>query len=83
MTDEYPKAIYKDGGDELIWGEPVQTSAVHSDTEEREALAKGWRLHPLKFDPLDHDRNGHKGGSMPGRRGRRPKVMDDGDAGPQ
>lgn len=46
--DEYPKAIYRDGGAELVWGEPIQTSAANSADEENEALADGWRLHPDK-----------------------------------
>lgn len=63
---EYPKAAYKDGGADLIWDEPVRTRIVHSADEEKEALAQGWRLHPLKPrpDPLDHDHDGHRGGSL-------------------
>jgi hypothetical protein len=78
---EYPKAAYKDGGADLIWGNPVQTRTVHSGDEEKEALAQGWRLHPLKPDPLDHDGNGHKGGSLPGRRRTRSSEVSgtDGD----
>lgn len=45
---EYPKCIYRDGGSELIWGEPVETLTVSSRGEEVEMLAQGWRLHPLK-----------------------------------
>lgn len=63
---EWPKALYRDGGAELIWGLPVQTIVAHSVEDEKEALAKGWRLHPLKPDPLDHDGNGHRGGSIDG-----------------
>ncbi len=80
---EWPKAIYRDGGDTLLWGEPIETSSVKDAEEEKEALASGWRLHPLrreqvKRDPLDHDGDGHKGGSLPGkRRGRPPKVKED------
>lgn len=64
---EYPKAAYQDGGAELIWGNPVQTRILHDAEEEKEALAGGWRLHPNKPDPLDHDHDGKKGGSLPRR----------------
>ncbi|QDZ07461.1 hypothetical protein FPZ24_08185 [Sphingomonas panacisoli] len=47
---EYPRALYRDGGTELIWGKPVETLVVSSRGEEVEALAKGWRLHPLTDD---------------------------------
>lgn len=48
MGNEYPKAIYRDGGTDLVWGEPIQTSAANSADEEKKALADGWRLHPSK-----------------------------------
>jgi len=72
---EYPKAIYRDGGAALVWGEPIETSAVDTREELMGALADGWRLHPLIRDvhPLDHDGDGEKGGSLPRRRGRPPK----------
>lgn len=44
---EYPKATYKDGGADLIWGKPVQTRVVMSEDEELEALEGGWRLSPV------------------------------------
>jgi hypothetical protein len=74
---EYPKAAYKDGGADLIWGNPVQTRTLHSAEDETEALASGWRLHPIATDPLDHDGDGRKGGSLPQRQ-RKPKEMTDG-----
>lgn len=61
---EYPKAAYKDGGEDLIWGKPVQTRILASLDDEVEALAKGWRLHPIGPDPLDHDGDGKAGGSI-------------------
>lgn len=64
LGNEYPKAVYKDGGGEEVWGAFIQTSSVDSRDEELEALARGWRLHPLKSDPLDHDGDGRKGGSV-------------------
>ena len=72
---EYPKALYRDGGAEMIWGKPVQTRVVGTAEEQAEALAEGWRLGPVP-DPLDHDGDGRKGGSLP-RRGRPPKVRTD------
>lgn len=78
--DEYPKAIYRDGGDELIWGEPVETGAVLSREEEVEALANGWRLHPLKPEG-DEALTAEIIGEAPKRRGRPPKVkVEDGSA---
>lgn len=78
---EYPKAMYRDGGPDLIWGEAVQSRTVRSYDEETEALAEGWRFHPLsrsELHPLDHDGDGHKGGSLPvKRRGRPPKVREE------
>lgn len=59
---EYPKAIYRDGGAELVWGQPIMTSAANSPEEEKAAIAGGWRLSPVA-DPLDHDGDGRKGGS--------------------
>ena len=72
---EYPKAMYKDGGEALIWGKPVMTLTVRSVEQEVEALADGWRFRPEHPHPLDHDGDGDKGGSLP-RRGRPPKVRE-------
>lgn len=64
---EYPKALYQDGGDDLIWGKPVRTAVAHDEEEEKALRLKGWRLHPIA-NPLDHDGNGKAGGSLPRRR---------------
>ncbi len=64
---EYPKALYADGGDELVWGEPIRTIIAHDEDEELILREDGWRLHPFK-NPLDHDENGKAGGSMPARK---------------
>jgi len=69
---DYPKALYADGGDELIWGQPVRTAIAQDEDEEKALRSKGWRLHPIKH-PLDHDGDGRPGGSTP-RRGRPPKT---------
>lgn len=74
--DEYPKAMYRSGGDQLIWGRPVQTIAVHSAEEQGEFVADGWRLHPAEPSPLDHDGDGRSGGSLP-RRNRPLKLRSD------
>lgn len=66
LGDEYPKAVYRDGGEELLWGMKIQTGYVRSAGEEKEALADGWRLHPTigRMPQLDHDGNGLPGGSV-------------------
>jgi len=79
LGEEYPKAMYRDGGSVLIWGKPVETRIVDDAEAEREAREEGWRLHPLPADdlsPLDHDGDGVKGGSLPKRRGRPPKAAE-------
>lgn len=70
---EYPKAMYQDGGDDLIWGEPVRTAVAQDADEEEIMRLDGWRVHPIAH-PLDHDGDGSPGGSLP-RRGR-PKNKD-------
>lgn len=67
MGGEYPKAMYQDGGDELIWDQPVRTVIVADENEEKALRLKGWRLHPIA-NPLDHDGDGKAGGSLPRRR---------------
>lgn len=52
MGDEYPKSLYRSGGEELIWGKAIETLAVSSHGEEMEALALGWCLHPNDCDGL-------------------------------
>ena len=70
--DEFPKAIYRDGGSELIWGKPVETGVVSSREEEVDALSKGWRLHPIADDqPITAE---IIDGEQRPRRGRPPKV---------
>lgn len=71
---EYPKALYQDGGDDLIWGNALRTAIVHDADEEEIMRLDGWRVHPIA-DPLDHDGDGKAGGSLP-RRGRPPKAKD-------
>lgn len=71
---EYPKALYADGGDALIWGEPIRTAIAIDEQEEKALRSQGWRLHPIK-NALDHDGDGKLGGSLP-RRGRPPKVKE-------
>lgn len=64
---EYPKALYQDGGTDLIWGNPVRTAIVHDGEEEEIMRLDGWRVHPIA-DPLDHDGDGKPGGSLPRRK---------------
>jgi len=51
VSDEYPKALYRDGGEDLIWGKPVKMLVVETAEEEEKALADGWRLSPIPTDP--------------------------------
>lgn len=44
---EYPKALYRDGGADHIWGAPVRTLVVLDAESEARALDSGWRLHPI------------------------------------
>ncbi len=44
---EYPKAVYKDGGDTMICGLPITERTVQDAAEEEALLADGWRLQPL------------------------------------
>jgi hypothetical protein len=77
---EFPKAIYRDGGSEMLWGKPIETGAVSSREEEVEALANGWRLHPLKPEG-DDALTAEFLGEAPKRRGRPPKMkVEDGSA---
>lgn len=71
---EYPKCMYRDGGDEMVWGKPVRTIIVHDRDEEEACRLDGWRLHPIP-NPLDHDLDGKSGGSMP-KRGRSSKPRE-------
>lgn len=74
LGDEFPRAMFKDGGDVLIDGRPVREIAVRDAAEQDEKRLEGWRVNPAS-DPLDHDLNGEPGGSLP-RRGRPPKPRD-------
>ncbi len=80
----YPKALYRDG-DGFDWdGRMTDRRVVESREEHDAALAEGWLdaddyIHgKAKADPLDHDGDGKKGGSLKGEestraRGRRRK----------
>jgi hypothetical protein len=53
VDNTYPRAIYRDGGTDLVWGKPIQTSAVNSEDEEAAMLADGWRLSPAAPEATD------------------------------
>lgn len=55
---EWPKALYRDGGAELLWGEPIETRAANDAEEEAALIADGWRLHPLIRDEKKPARKG-------------------------
>lgn len=59
MAAEYPKALYRDGGSEPVWGLMLAVCTAQDGEEEKALLAAGWRVSP---DPLDHDADGAKGG---------------------
>lgn len=56
----YPRMIYRKGTALPEYG--VDYLIVADEAEEKAALADGWRL---GLDPLDHDGDGQKGGSLP------------------
>lgn len=62
---EMPCMLYKHGGD-LEWDGKKFSTLIVADEEECEiALADGWLLpaDASRFDPLDHDGDGRKGGA--------------------
>lgn len=67
----YPMMLYRPGSSLRVWNaHDVDTLLVHSEEEEATAKRQGWRNRPGHNDPLDHDHDGRKGGSRPGRRKR-------------
>ena len=44
-----------------------------SELEAKQDEGNGWERFDPTRDPLDHDGDGHKGGSLPRKRGRPPK----------
>ena len=69
---EWPKMLYRPGATLRVWNaHDVDTLIVDDGEEEARALAQGWTHRPgEKRDPLDHDGDGRKGGSLPKRRRR-------------
>jgi hypothetical protein len=75
---EYPKMLFKRGGDEIIF-DVSATYAIANDAEAEKALrADGFGDVDvlLTADPLDHDGDGKKGGS----RRRKPAASEQQDA---
>lgn len=66
----YPRMLYRPGTSLRVWNaHDVDTLIVHDEHEQKSALANGWHMNPAgKRDPLDHDGDGRKGGSLPRRR---------------
>jgi hypothetical protein len=63
---EYPRMLYRPGTKTRVWGISVDTLIVRDVEEQKAAVAEGWMLRPDSEpgpDPLDHDRDGAKGGS--------------------
>lgn len=67
---EYPKMLYKRGGDEIVFGVPATYSIAEDADAEKALRADGYddALALLAADPLDHDGDGKKGGSVARRR---------------
>lgn len=43
MSDQYPRMMYKEGGDQEIWGKHYTTRVVVDEAEEQKARAGGFR----------------------------------------
>lgn len=73
---QYPRMLYRPGT-ALQWGGmDLDTRVVTDDAECTAAMSRGWTeidelLRPR--DPLDHDGDGHRGGSMAGYQSTRAK----------
>ena len=66
MADRYPLALYRDGNQMRVWDAyMVDLLVVHCADEELAAKRDGWRERPEPTHPLDHDKNGSPGGSLP------------------
>lgn len=77
MTERYPIMLYRAGSQYRVWNEhDVDTLTVADPDEEEAAKREGWGESPAPASPLDHDRDGRPGGSLP-RRGRPPKQRDE------
>lgn len=60
---EYPKMLFRAGGDQMIHGRPLQTVTVQDEEGEKIAGAEGFvRYDALDASPLDHDHDGKPGG---------------------
>jgi hypothetical protein len=65
--------LFRPGTSLRVWNaHDVDTLVVDDEQEEREALSQGWKRHPAP-DPLDHDGDGRKGGSLPGVKRKGPR----------
>ena len=77
MTQRYPIMLYRPGTELRVWNEhDVDTRIAATADEEEAAKREGWSESPAPPSPLDHDLDGHPGGSLP-RRGRPPKQRDE------
>lgn len=70
---EFPKMLYRPGAEARVWNEHDVDLLIVDDAEsEVSAKREGWGESPIPPSPLDHDKDGKLGGSLP-RRGRPPK----------
>lgn len=66
--------LYRPGSALRVWNlHDVDTRIVTGPDEEADAKAEGWSESPAPQHPLDHDRDGEPGGSLP-RRNRRKRA---------
>jgi len=51
--DQYPRMIYKDGGDFKVKDHYYSYKIVKNEAEEKELIEKGWKHKPVQGDGLD------------------------------
>lgn len=77
----YPKHLYRSPGPYGVGERSYAIRGAVDEAEEAALIAAGWKASKEEawgIHPLDHDSDGKKGGSLPGkRRGRPPKVASD------
>lgn len=71
---EYPRMLYRPGSAVRVWNaHDVDTMIADNEDDHLQALEDGWAESPEPRDPLDHDGDGRKGGSLPKRQSRKAR----------